>query len=231
MVDGRRLTFGFHGIYQGTAVLYDRQTHSLWVHLTGHCYEGPLAGRTLIPLPTGRHTIWKEWRKSHPDTDVMAPRKDMESHYFSEATAKAGRSVFPPVFPPTIHDRDARLEPSALLYGIVVDGTPRAYPYASLRKTGGLAQERVAGKDVVVLFDTEARSGAVYLARLGGRLLHFEVERAGRFRDRETRSLWSVDGEALEGPSKGKQLVRLEGLQSEWYGWYANHPDTTIWGR
>ena len=69
VLDERRLWFGFHGIYQGTAVLYDQQTGSLWMHLTGECFAGELAGRKLDPLDTGRHTTWSEWLASHPETD------------------------------------------------------------------------------------------------------------------------------------------------------------------
>ncbi len=43
-------------------VMADRQTNSIWSHLDGDAFEGPMtgAGMDFIPLI---HTTWEEWQK------------------------------------------------------------------------------------------------------------------------------------------------------------------------
>src|SRR5687767_5679176 len=191
MLDGRRLTFGFEGIYQGTAVLYDRQTGSLWMHMTGECFEGPLAGRTLGRVPTGRHTTWADWLAAHPTTDVMRQEAVLESRagdrgYFPRSAARSGDPHLPSVFRPTIHVRDDRLPLAELVHGVVVDGRARAYPFRALGKTGGVVEETLGSTPVTVWFHAGSRSVAAFDARARGRTLSFVRMPSGSFEDRET---------------------------------------------
>jgi hypothetical protein len=229
VVGGRRLQFGFHSIYQGTAVLYDRQTDSLWLHLTGEAIRGPLAGTWLKPIPTGRHTTFAAWRTAHPDTEVMAQDPVYKSLYFPREEASAGYTFFPPMFPPTIHDKDPRLAATALVYGVLIDGRPRAYPYAALERQEGVVRENVGGREVVVLYDPEGRSAAAFTPRTAERAVRLVRHASGVFRDEDTGSLFDLEGECVSGELLGQRLERLTGVQAEWYGWYALHTDTTLW--
>lgn len=232
-IDGRRLTFGFEGIYQGTAVLYDHQTGSLWMHFTGRCFHGALAGRVLTRLDSGRHTTWADWRTQHPDTDVMQPEAMARGHidrgrYFNRTSAASGASFLPPDFPGTIQTRDARLRLHDLLYGVVVGDEQRAYPFKHLRRHP-LVEERLADVDLTVWFDPDSRSAAAFDRRLEGRLLSFVQSGAGQFEDEQTHSRWNMDGTCVSGDLAGRRLRPLHGLMSEWYGWFANYPETTLW--
>jgi hypothetical protein len=231
VLDGDRLTFGFEGIYQGTAVLYDRETGSLWMHLTGRSFEGPLAGRGLRRLASGRHTRWDEWRSTHPGTDVMAPDPRHRRDYFPRSAARSGMDYFPPDFTPTIATRSAALGLSDLVYGVVVAGRARAYPFRRLAAGPGVVAETFEGVAVTVWYAPAARSAAAFDARLEGRVRAFRPDPTlpARFRDEETGSTWNLEGEAVEGPLAGSRLVPLDGLMAEWYGWYANYPSTTLW--
>ncbi len=235
MVDGERLTFGFEGIWQGTAVLYDHQTQSLWMHLTGECFHGTLQGTRLRAAGTGRHTTWADWRRLHPETDVLAPEarlvgKPSDLGYFSREGARSGSGFLPRSFGRTIQTTDQRLAPSDLVYGVVVGGREaRAYPFEALARTP-LVHERLGGLDITVWFDAEARSAAAFERTVRGQALRFERTR-GAWRDVETQSTWTLDGRCTAGRLKGAQLTPLRGLMSEWYGWYAHHPHTTVWGR
>lgn len=232
LLDGARLTFGFEGIWQGTAVLYDRATQSLWMHLTGECFAGPHAGRRLAPLDTGRHTTWRAWKADHPTTDVMAPDPRFAGRYFPPEQSRSGDAFLPPDFPPTIASRDPRLALEALLLGVRAGGVARAYPFARLAQTEGVVEEALGTVPVTVWYDAGQRSAAAFDARLDGRTLRFErVTAAGRtrFRERASGSAFTLEGEAEGGPLVGRRLVRLPSLLSEWYGWFAHHPATSIW--
>lgn len=228
LLDGERLTFGFEGIWQGTAVLYDRRTGSLWMHYTGACFEGPLKGRRLAPLATGRHTTWAAWRAVHPETDAMAPDPRFQGSYFRREQCRSGDAFLPRDFPSTIQSRDPRLKLSELLLGVRAGEAWRAYPLERLGRSGPVVNEALGGVPLSVWFLASERSAAAYDRRLGERTLTFAL-RDGRVTDAETGSTWSPEGEALEGPLQGQRLRRPEQLLTEWYGWFAHHPGTTIW--
>jgi hypothetical protein len=229
VLDGVRLTFGFEGVWQGTAILYDRDTGSLWMHFTGACFDGPRAGRTLRPLDTGTHTTWAAWRAAHPGTDVMAPDARFERRYFGREAARSGSTFLAPEFLATIPTLDARLAPSDLLLGVTAGGQARAYPLARLEATEGVVEEELDGVPLTVWFEAGSRTARVFDARLDGRVRRF-VRRDGAFHERETGSRFDGEGRATDGPLAGRRLVRPTSLLTEWYGWFAHHPKTTIFG-
>lgn len=216
-------------------MLYDHQTRSLWMHITGECFEGELLGKVLRRADTGRHTTWRDWRQLHPDTAVMAqdPRwlgRPADRGYFPREGARSGDPFVPPQFVPTIQTRDPRLELHDLVYGVRVGAERRAYPLRRLPRATPI-EEDVGGVPVTIWFDEAARSVGAFDRRVRGRALAFERDDEGAIRDRDTRSLWILDGLCVEGAYQGERLSPLDGLMSEWYGWYATHTDTTIWQR
>ncbi len=229
VVEGKRSLFGFHGIWQGTALLYDRETHSNWIHLTGECIEGPRKGQRLRPV-TLRHVRFGEWKRDHPESDVMAWDPALERLYFPDADARRGHDFFPPPFLPTIRERDPRLPLSALCYGIAVDGAARAYPFSRLAEVrDGVVPDAIAGAPVVVVYDRATGSCAALSRALDGATLDFALAGPGRLRDRKSGSIFDLDGRCVAGALAGKRLPPITGVQAEWYGWYAAYPDTTIW--
>lgn len=42
---------------------------------------------------------------------------------------------------------------------------------------------------------------------------------------------WHVEEEALVHPGSGRRLPRLAGHNAFWFGWFAFHPDTPVYGR
>jgi hypothetical protein len=225
----RRLTFGFHGIYQGTAVLYDHLTRSLWMHFTGECFQGSYEGTVLRRLSTGRHTTWEDWVGIHPATQVIAPDRRYinrrgDRGYFSRTGAESGAPYLPETFVSTIQTRDDRLGLHDLVYGVVVGETARAYPFADLP---AVVEETVGGVAVTVWFDAASRSVAAF-----ERDEHsFAALPEGLREDRATKSRWNMEGECVAGPLRGERLEPLHGLMAEWYGWAAHYPRTTVWRR
>ena len=61
--------------------MMDRETESLWSHITGECLEGELAGSRLEQLPSVQ-TTWQLWFAAHPETRVLKkPEEVLASHY------------------------------------------------------------------------------------------------------------------------------------------------------
>lgn len=228
-LDGTRLTFGFEGVWQGTAILYDRDTGSLWMHFTGACFDGPRAGRALTPLATGTHTTWAGWRRDHPDTDVMAPDPRFARRYFTREQAQSGSPYLAPQFDATITSRDPRLALGDLLLGVRVGPAARAYPFARLAATDGVVEEPVGGVPVTVWYEAGSRTAVVFDARLEGRVHAFE-RRDGGFFDGSSGSRFDLEGRCVEGSFAGQRLERVPSMTAEWYGWFAHHPATTVYG-
>ena len=64
-VEDRVLTFENSGaLWRDTLVLRDLETGTYWSAATGRALSGPLAGRTLVPLPAV-HTTVESWRRAH----------------------------------------------------------------------------------------------------------------------------------------------------------------------
>jgi|GEM_PF-715007 len=57
---------------RGNLVLADEQSGSYWSQLLARAICGPLEGTGLEILPS-TVTTWGEWRRSHPETDVLLP--------------------------------------------------------------------------------------------------------------------------------------------------------------
>jgi hypothetical protein len=104
----------------------------------------------------------------------------------------------------------------------------------------------VGGKDVVVFYAPETVSSvdaqriadsravgstAVYARDVAGRTLTFSpAGEAGRYRDRETGTLWNFAGRGVEGPLANAQLEEVPHGNHFWFAWTAFRPGTRIWG-
>ena len=53
--------------------------------------------------------------------------------------------------------------------------------------------------------------------------------RAGRARD--TGASWRVEKEGLVRAADGRRLPRVAGRLAYWFGWFAFHPETPVYGR
>lgn len=90
-------------------------------------------------------------------------------------------------------------------------------------------QDSVGGVPIVILEDVDgAPSLAYHRALTDGRVLDFE-RRDGAIFDVATGSRWSSSGLAIEGELAGLQLTFVTSFFTEWYGWAAFHPDSTIY--
>ena len=126
---------------------------------------------------------------------------------------------------------DDRLPSNTLVVGVEVEGIFKGYPVSELELAGGVANDTVAGKPIVVVYDPAAQTGLAYLRHFDGQTLEFRnVNRKGyEVRDHESDSLWDVHGRAVEGVYEGARLDFVPSFISEWYGWSVYHPETQLY--
>jgi hypothetical protein len=241
VVNGRRLHFEVYGLYNGTVVLYDRETGSVWLQGEGRAVKGPLTGAVMSQHPL-LDTTWAEWKRLHPDTLVMAPDSEYARFYNKKGQPEPrGYPRFPmKPFPDSMTRMDDRLPSFSLVLGVAMPGkgggaaTLRAYPLAALKSGPSVVNDSLAGEDIGVLYDPVGNTATAVSRKVGKRTVTLTAkrERNGslKYQDKETGSTWSIEGTATAGPLAGTSLTRLNAHLSQWYGWSASFPDTSIYG-
>ena len=226
-LDGRRLSLEAAGVYNGTIILRDRETRTLWAPFSGKGLEGRLTGRTLERLPLAMMR-WAEWKARHPGTDVVwGPQRVRGGH---GSWYEPGKWGIVGEMGETLTAWDARLPENVLVYGVELPEGTRAYRLDDLASRGVL-NDAIAGIPVAVV-SRGALDVVGFDRRLGGRVLEFQAApgSGALMVDRETGTTWSADGVGLAGRLQGQRLARLDGYVVEWHVWAAYNPATGLYG-
>ncbi|MEM7587217.1 MAG: DUF3179 domain-containing (seleno)protein [Acidobacteriota bacterium] len=227
----RLLSFETEGVCGGTIILRDRETDTLWAPFDGKGLEGPLESEQLARLPVFL-TTWQDWSTRHPTTDVVYESESQRMGH--GAREHPGKWGIVGEMGDTMLNWDTRLAENDFIFGIRQQDAPRAYPLETVQAAGGLVEDTVgdAAERPVVVFARGAFEMAGYDRRVKDRVLSFEAagEGPGHARDRETGSLWTVEGLAVDGPLRGERLEPVDGYLVEWHVWAENYPFTEIFG-
>ncbi len=223
-VGDQALEFGSSGLlYESNKLMYDRATDTLWNQLTGEPVMGELvgSGAALRRLPIVV-SDWASWREAHPNTRVL----DVETGHDRDYTPGAAYGDYfasaSTLFP--VYQRSQELPEKSFVFGLLVEGTPKAYPLRDLQREP-VVNDELAGRAVVVV--TEPASRAVRAYERGAQ--RFEAgPRPGTLLD-DSGGLWRVTEPALKGPD-GSSLERLPGHLAYWFGWFSFYPRTLIHG-
>jgi hypothetical protein len=240
IIDGKTLMLDFYGLYNGVVTVHDRDTESVWLQVSGRAVKGPLAGKKLRTLPL-LDTTWGQWKKLHPNTLVMSPDNPFQKFYRPKGVAEPrGYTKFPnPLFARTLTRNDERLPQFDKVLAVTLpspneDALRRAYPIKTLEKANGVINDTIGNTPVVAFLDISTTTAYAATRVLDGKTLSFEARKQpnGQFAiyDKETGSRWNIVGKAEAGPLAGKSLTRLDNHLSQWYGWAAFFPDTTVFG-
>ena len=237
-IDGEPTTFGTSGLlYRSNKVMYDRLTNSLWQQLTGEPVVGPLAdsGIKLSFFPV-ELTTWGEWMARHPDTTVLSLETGVYApeQYENESDPRATYNDYfastDTMFP--VWERSDALETKAIVLGLSQGGESRAYPVERLQRER-VVNDTLGGIDVVVIASSVSNAARVYLrdgtvftfggdAPAPGGLPTPLVDSGG--------TSWTVAEDFLEADD-GRRLDRVPTHMSFWFGWFAAHTDTTVYGQ
>jgi hypothetical protein len=249
MLNGKPVMLDFYGLYNGVVTLCDRDTESVFLQAEGRFVKGALTGTTLKTIPL-LDTTWGQWKQLHPDTLVMSPDNPYGKYYNPKGRPEPrGYDRFPaPFFRPTVTRGDMRIPPFEKVLGVAVSetdahaqGTPvvhalrRAYPLTAVQAKGCVLNDKLGKTSIGIFLDPDTMTAVAVNRTLEGRTLTFEAKKGedGKLGiyDKQTRTHWNIEGKAEEGPLAGKALDRIENHLSQWYGWFAYFPETSIYGR
>jgi hypothetical protein len=221
-LDGQAVEFGVSGkLHHNDLVLYDRQSFTLWQQLTGEAIVGPRVPDELTMIPADLVSL-SDWRERHPDTLVLEG---------GDATRSTGKML---PYEDKLHGGapfeggkpDGRLDSYAVVFGLEVNDTAKAYPEKAMR--GRIVKDQVAGEEVLVVgfADTtfvqafRAPGGPAAAPDAGGFTVEgMEIHGADGRR-------WDAQGRALTADTQ--DLERLITRRSYWFAWSAFHPETEL---
>lgn len=225
-MDGRVLRFRLAGINNQNFIMQDRETGSWWQQVSGEAIRGPLKGKRLERVFHDELTF-AEWKKEAPIGRVLVPAADTAWRRFSEGweekTARAPVRVPGPL--------NSRLPPRAIVFGVEVGGSDKAYPLDRVLAQAPLL-DRLGGVPLVLLVGADGKSVRAFEARLDSTQLELvrPVDGAiGEVMDVATGTRWSFAGEAVSGPLKGRRLTPVYLLKDYWFDWVIYHPGTGLY--
>ncbi len=83
-IEDRLLTFIVSGkLWRNSLIMQDKETGSLWSHVTGECLEGEYAGMELEMVPVIQ-TTWAQWAADHPGTRVLKKSEEIKSSSYEK---------------------------------------------------------------------------------------------------------------------------------------------------
>jgi hypothetical protein len=242
-VEGRPVEFGTTGMLRSSdLVMYDRKTESWWQQLTAEAVVGELTGQELDVLGT-QILAWEDFKRAHPDGEVLSRDTGFAREYGQNPYA--GYDSDPDSQPFLLGDEPDRSLPPKERVAAIQTGERSAvvYPFSRLKDEAPINDE-IDGRPTVVLFDPDVASAldssliaegrnvgsaAVFEREVRGRTLEFEPgPGTGRFRDSQTRSTWTMRGEATAGPLEGEQLEQVPHDDQFWFALAAFFDDAEI---
>ncbi len=137
-------------LFRSNKLMYDRATKSLWNQLTGEPVVGKLVGKNLrlAVLPVVL-TSWSEWRRRHPDTKVA----DIETGHrrpYEMGVPYGGYFAAPGTMFPVWPER-RELPAKARVFALAIDGLAKAYPLEAIARAGGVVNDTLANRPLVVI--------------------------------------------------------------------------------
>ena len=211
-------------LIRNSLVMFDRETGTLWSHLTGDALEGPLAGHHLTQL-LSEQTTWGRWRSEHPrtlmlDVDPTEVNSDpYQDYYTGQDAGVVGRKR-----------ADDRLPLKEKVVGVRLGDKVKAYSFTALSRDR-VVNDVVGGVPIAVVFDSTSSSGAVYRRDLGGTILTLAPGSTQlSMTDTETGSTWDgLSGRATSGLDAGMELVQVPITYGFWFGWVDFYPNTEVY--
>ena len=204
----------------------DDQTGSIWTHYDGTVLKGPLAGTGAeMEIQPVVHTTWEDWLDQHPATLVPVWETGYEDNY--RVNNSPGGGQLRGQFEDTLLNEDDRLPVGELVTGATLGPDSTAYVFADFDGATAI-NDQLADQPVVTFIDPDTIYGLSFCAKVNGETLTFTATDDG-WRS-EDGSIWGDDGRAISGPHEGTRLSFVTSFVTEWYGWAAYHPDTTIYG-
>ncbi len=236
------LNFGVSGMLRKSdMIMWDKETETWWQQFTGEAIVGKLTYKVLDILPS-RIMSLEDYFELYPKGLVLSKsNKENEGktygsnpyHEYDDLNRTEFRHW------PEIDDR---LPPTERVVHVTIDGHNKLYPWSVIQKKGVINDEFqdepltvFYQSGVVSILDKEnieeskdVGTAMVYLPWIDGKLVSFKKS-GSDFIDKQTSSVWNINGECVSGRLKGKKMEMMNHGQHFAFAWLSFYPDSEIY--
>lgn len=216
-------------LYQGNAVLIDRNSGSLWLQQLGMAFEGPLMGRGL-PLVPVYWTTWGAAKRAFPQALVLGIptgsrrpySRDPYGNYLKKGTYYDNDQL---VY--RVGRLDKRLHRKTPILGLELNGALVGIDIGYVKKKGAV-NFFLGPEPLLAVHDRQLDVVRVFNRHIWQKPSLFAYHQ-GVLIDLGTRTRWNpATGRALEGNMQGASMKQYFGIYSMWFAWYAVNPETFL---
>lgn len=224
-IDNKALTFGVLGpLFYGNLVIYDKETDSYWYQLSGESFKGKFKEKKLTALKPLEKTQWKTI-KNEDNLKVLPPVKEIS--FYRNFYNKYNEST---IGLNTLKGKvklDDRLPPYASGLGINIQNNYKFYPF-DLIKEQKIINDILSGWNLLIVYNKKYDTYRIFRRVVGNRIYTFGIKDDALI-DKETLTVWNMDGEAVKGKLKGEKLEMPIFTQVFWFSWSSFFPNTNIY--
>ena len=219
----KTLTFTVSGkLWRNSLIMQDKETGSLWSHITGEALEGAMKGQHLKTIPSVQ-TTWSLWVKQHPDTKVLRKESVIRtSRYESYFNDPDRIGIF------RANWLMKKMPGKSIVYGI--NRGPHALAFTEEKLEQQKLINVTVGDDPTVIVRSEDGGVRAFLSRTSNQTLHFHQRKASSpITDDETGSQWDLTrGICLSGKLQGTRLDEIIVHLAFWFAWSTFYPSTEV---
>ncbi len=202
---------------------------------------------------------WHEWLGTQDETEILPGYANWKANLYSPFDSSfhqflyngvpttiplegiqwggVARDGIPPLENPRVipGNRAAFLDLEELVFGVVINGEARAYPFR-IMNSHEMANDVLGGVNVTLSYCTLCGSGILYQGMVNGQVETFGTsgflyQSNKLMYDRTTNTLWQQQtGKPVVGDlvGSGIQLDQLPMTVTRWGAWFEEHPATTV---
>ena len=231
--NGEKTSFGVSGLlYNANLILYDRNTDSNWSQLGLRCINGSLKGKRPKSLKV-IETNWKTWKTLYPTTKVLSNETGFSRSYsqYPYGNYRTNNNYF--IFKPELENDD--LPSKKRVYAIInqiegIDDQSKIYKFEDF--TNGLAiKDTFLAKKYLVVGNENLLYSFEITNEFSDLTFEYNFNDNNVFFSDNEGNDWSVYGEAINGPRKGKTLTPSVSVVSYWFAIAAFYPNPKIYSK
>ena len=216
-INGTNYELGTSGfLYRSNKLMFDKNTQSLWNTFRGVPVVGQLVDDD-ITLEKGSvvTTTWKEWKRRHPDSQVLSLDNGYERNYDEGEAYKSYFASDDLMF--NVPKLDNRMKNKDEILGLLFPDQPGEALAISVKylSKNPIYSGSLGDKDFVIFTD---KSGASRVFNSGN--VRFQKwDKNNQIIDKNGIK-WELSESKIES-SEGDMLKRLPAHRAFWFGWYS----------
>lgn len=222
-VEGNLYHFEYVGLYNGLALIRDRETNSFWSHYTGECLHGPHQGYQPEVIAPIQFTTAAQALKMYPDASIALAQQTFFARFFSwlmQRTSLTAKGAIPPHFYKTMAEADDRRPRLDIGLGITDGNLARYYPLEILKESSVIV-DQFNDQNLVIYIDPVSQIPSAFYSDAS--TAHWEADTLHLDTGEMVRDgqLYSPDGDTRIPDRPTQQFAR-------WYGFSYTFPNCEI---